>query len=1064
MNETQKKIYEGLKQISPEIGAFYKDALMIMGDDCLLSTKANLIAHLSREIDGGFRDIFAPKLPETKKKEAEEKEKLEDNKEGHRANIIRALGFENDKISKEWLSLAHSFNKFAHRHGHTPRTFEEFKGNWDRYEKILHVLTGSAYAITDRINHIVKFDTPTKLVMGSVKQIMEDPVHRFQFFSSLKAQEWLLPLYEAGFFSSDTYPKSQHEEEWFQLRYLLYIAKTANEKQQGTIIQIIRNLQQSVVEGKTKINDHTISFMLGTLAKLPNYVLNENDIDLLVFLNGQWVNSHKFYESNFTEGFLKNHLETNNKEGLIKLLTYCFSFDKQEIKIDGFEELGLSYQKRVIPNLSEPYLRVINQHIPEIIKIGGINLIEQLAVKLNELYIARPYELSAIPSIEISEQSSMYSGDWESSLVDFLTKSGETLSPGDLKIYVKLLFSQQCVTHSRIAIHLIRLHYSQLSSLFWEWLKSQKLDVLFPIHELYLLIRERFKNLSDEDFNMLITWIENITFQTEHLSPDEIKASIILRIRQYLDALKPEKEDQQRLLQSILTKYQDENSHPLEHPEFDGYSTAGYAYDFPEDVDELKEKSVAEQISYLSGFIIPDHFNNIPMGLGTLMNNYIIDEPEKYLSKLHEMGKLPLIYLEQFISSFCHVMKNGALPDWKKPMDSFISWSTENNKSGKTNIYELASFLLLLSESNDTYQFTEDNLDLLLTKTVHLLSLDDYKTLEHLNEDYSGFMLNDGNAKLFDALVNFSRLWAKLQSAGTSPVLHPHVKDYLESNLSRISEKDKVFSIGLGMHIPFFHYADSDWCISNVDKIFPAENKLHFLYTIIGVFSNRYLPSKSVIKYMYDTGLNSSAVKIFQKDSPELNRLCRLALVEYFFIDPSVINKEQSLLSLIIAEENPLQFEKLINVCINLEKSTVLPVIELWQRVLDKCLTDPDKFKSTINSLVLLSDNLSELSADAIALIETCVSYLNDGRSSYILIRNLLRLSEKIPDKVSELLLKIWEQTGIRPYANYELKQFVGMLYIKGMQKQADEICMYVASTGNLTLKPIYDHHHLDQF
>jgi hypothetical protein len=60
MNETQQNIYKGLTQLSPEIGAFYKDALMIMDNDCRLSTKVNLVAHLSRDIDGGFQDIFAP--------------------------------------------------------------------------------------------------------------------------------------------------------------------------------------------------------------------------------------------------------------------------------------------------------------------------------------------------------------------------------------------------------------------------------------------------------------------------------------------------------------------------------------------------------------------------------------------------------------------------------------------------------------------------------------------------------------------------------------------------------------------------------------------------------------------------------------------------------------------------------------------------------------------------------------------------------------------------------------------------------------------------------------------
>lgn len=42
-----------------------------------LSTKVNLVAHLNREINDGFRDIFAPKNPESKKES-------ENTKEGHK--------------------------------------------------------------------------------------------------------------------------------------------------------------------------------------------------------------------------------------------------------------------------------------------------------------------------------------------------------------------------------------------------------------------------------------------------------------------------------------------------------------------------------------------------------------------------------------------------------------------------------------------------------------------------------------------------------------------------------------------------------------------------------------------------------------------------------------------------------------------------------------------------------------------------------------------------------------------------------------------------------------------
>jgi len=64
MTKIQQEIYEGLSRLSAEAAAFYLDAVMIMGSDCLLESKMNLVANLSREIDDGFRAIVAHRSPE----------------------------------------------------------------------------------------------------------------------------------------------------------------------------------------------------------------------------------------------------------------------------------------------------------------------------------------------------------------------------------------------------------------------------------------------------------------------------------------------------------------------------------------------------------------------------------------------------------------------------------------------------------------------------------------------------------------------------------------------------------------------------------------------------------------------------------------------------------------------------------------------------------------------------------------------------------------------------------------------------------------------------------------
>ena len=96
--EEQKRIHDSLKEIGEEISNFYSDALAILDAGCKIASKANLVAHLAREIDGGMRDVFAPDLI---KKELEKQYTGIENK-GHFASIVAA------KNKKLWENISSS--------------------------------------------------------------------------------------------------------------------------------------------------------------------------------------------------------------------------------------------------------------------------------------------------------------------------------------------------------------------------------------------------------------------------------------------------------------------------------------------------------------------------------------------------------------------------------------------------------------------------------------------------------------------------------------------------------------------------------------------------------------------------------------------------------------------------------------------------------------------------------------------------------------------------------------------------------------------------------------------
>ena len=61
----QNKIYRNLQDIGPEIAAFYLDGVKMLRSDNF-ETAPYLLAHITREIDGGLRDILSSDEDKTK--------------------------------------------------------------------------------------------------------------------------------------------------------------------------------------------------------------------------------------------------------------------------------------------------------------------------------------------------------------------------------------------------------------------------------------------------------------------------------------------------------------------------------------------------------------------------------------------------------------------------------------------------------------------------------------------------------------------------------------------------------------------------------------------------------------------------------------------------------------------------------------------------------------------------------------------------------------------------------------------------------------------------------------
>lgn len=245
---TQQRIHDGLKNIGEALANLYLDGLRMAAPECTILSKANMIAHAAREIDGGLRDVFAP--DKAIKKVGAFIPNYDPKKDGHFASVLAAVGKNdpNNLFANRWLTVAKNFHRIAHRKDihSTSVDATEINGIWAEYEKVLDVVIGSFLSITNRLDNLLAPDEPPAEVLPALKNILSTPRHAHYFFSRLDKTLWLRPLKEQGYFSADSIPKKAEGDAapacWYSVNYLLNICTKAQRNVKCTLIEIVNDI------------------------------------------------------------------------------------------------------------------------------------------------------------------------------------------------------------------------------------------------------------------------------------------------------------------------------------------------------------------------------------------------------------------------------------------------------------------------------------------------------------------------------------------------------------------------------------------------------------------------------------------------------------------------------------------------------------------------------------------------------------------------------------------------------------------------------------------------------
>ena len=129
---------------------------------------------------------------------------------------------------------------------------------------------------------------------------------------------------------------------------------------------------------------------------------------------------------------------------------------------------------------------------------------------------------------------------------------------------------------------------------------------------------------------------------------------------------------------------------------------------------------------------------------------------------------------------------------------------------------------------------------------------------------------------------------------------------------------------------------------------------------------------------------------------------------------------------------------------------------------IDAISPELEKYKVALKSLTWFIDLIDNLNDEYCERLLQSVAFfeIND-KEAYSFIRTLFKLADTNLKNAGTLLLATFRQTKMSAFMDDTLEGFVEKLYQNDFSEIANNICLYVGNTGQLTLKKLYDKYNL---
>ena len=1083
----QNKIYRNLQDIGPEIAAFYLDGVKMLRADNF-ETAPYLLAHITREIDGGLRDILSSDEDKAKIQKRLTKEvlaKIGDygtlkEYKGHIASILAALRIDdvdvlsnpddvNIRFAVRWIEVTGNFSKFAHRHGpwKVPRSREEFEQIWYDFEEVLADLVGSYLKLLSRVDRILAYRAPTKEIIGTLSNLLQSDARRAYFFRQLKYPTWLEPLKEAGWFNPDENPLPYESPDspgysrtpvWYALEYVEEVANHPG-KPVDLLVGIVNTIVDDTDDTGERIkNDGTNRRLIKIIGTFP---INRIERKHITFMSTALKSSGEWVSSEIGETILPKLLSEGKKGLTLDLLKVMF-----DAKV---------VNDRIRPAMEEYWLKeAIKQHEQAISELCGFE-VAQIALKRIRTFVAEGvYSFDFIEKIE-TEPSYGSQQRYDELLVSFTCRLFHLASPDSISETVKSLLKEGVAVNrnhqdkksypaifGRIALNIITHHYDHLKRLFWEW-EGNPLEEYQLKPQLYQLIQTHCLNFDEGEIERILHWIES----DQYYKVVEEEVAAVYK-REWLTALM---ETHNEKVIAAYQKYKQINPVKIESPGLSRSIKIGSEEVNVMTVAKLSEMSNTEIAQYLNDFQEEKFWaDSTPHRLLKALRECVEANPQRFTADLQPFQGVCYQYQHSILSGLLNAWRDKREFDWEALLEfihQFFSseqfWTEhfEEPPNYRDWIISTTADLVVEGTGDDKHAFDVHLLP--LAEKILMVLVEKTAPSVSILEDLSSNVLSSVSGKVFSAMVTYALRYARINKTEQRSRWPRAVREDFTKRLDRSVEPSFEFLFTLGNYLRDLLYLDEEWVIDNIDRIFPQQDESHWEAAFSG-----YLFCPRIFEYLYSLLKEredyQKALNTDFADQKVLGKLIKHVCTGWIE-DNETLNDKTSLIYQLINSDNPKLLSEMEHFFWRQRYDTpdkVKSKVKLAWSALIEILSPKSaeaEYREILGSLSGWLELIDKIDEETLEWLKLSAKHVKQDFNLAFFVEALRKHVSQTPEEVGIIYLEMLNNKVYPDYPPTDIQEIVRILYNQGYKEDADEICNLYAAAGFDFLRSLYEEH-----